>query len=79
MNETFDTLTVTRKLEAAGMDREQAEAIAGVIHMSQGELAVQGDLTALRSDVAALRWIVGANVAISLVTLAVALAMAIQQ
>ena len=65
MSGTFDTLTAAHEFEAAGMDRNQAEAVASVIRMSQGELARRGDLPALRSDFAALRWIVGANVAIS--------------
>ena len=78
MSETFDTLTAARKLEAAGMERKLAEAIASVISESQGELAMRGDLAALRSDFATLRWMVGANVAASLAILAVALALVFQ-
>ena len=78
MSGTVDTLTAARKLEAAGMERKQAEAIASVIRESQGELAMWGDLAALRSDFATLRLMVGANVAVSSVTLAAVLAMAFQ-
>ncbi|MDE0240080.1 MAG: hypothetical protein OXQ84_07765 [bacterium] len=38
--------------------------------------ATQADLAAVRGDIAGLRWIVGINIAISLVTLAAVLAMA---
>ena len=83
----FDTLTAARDLEAAGMARQQAEAVAGAIRAGQGELSTKADLAAVRSDlgalrqatqsdIAGLRWIVGINLAISLATLATVLAMA---
>ncbi|MCY4607877.1 MAG: hypothetical protein OXD40_04680 [bacterium] len=72
----FDTLSAARELENAGMDRKQAEAVAGVIRAGQGDLATKADLDAVRSDISGLRWIVGVNVAISLATLAAVLAMA---
>lgn len=87
MTAAFDTLAAARDLETAGMDRAQAEAVAGAIRAGQGELATRGDLDALRtatqadlaavrSDITGLRWIVGINIAISLATLAAVLAMA---
>lgn len=58
-----------RDLEKAGMDRPQAEAVAGAIRAGQGDLAT-------RADLRMLQWVVGINVAISLATLAVVLATA---
>lgn len=47
----FDTLTAARDLEAAGMARKQAEAVASAIRAGQGELATRADL---RADLAGL-------------------------
>jgi len=41
---TFDTLTAARDMEAAGMDRKAAEAVASAIRNGQGELATKADL-----------------------------------
>ena len=71
MTAAFDTLAAARELEAAGMDRTQAEAVAGVVRAGQGEPAT-------KDDIRNLRWIVGIHVAISLPTLAALLAMALQ-
>lgn len=60
---TFDTLAAARDLEAAGVERSQAEAIAKAIRDGQGDLAT-------KADIAALRWIVGIQSAISLATFA---------
>ena len=47
---TFDTLAATRGLEAAGMERRQAEAVAEVTAQAavtgHGELATRADLAA---------------------------------
>ena len=47
---TFDTLAATRDLEAAGMERRQAEAVAEVTAQAavtgHGELATKADLAA---------------------------------
>ena len=43
---TFDTLTAARDLEAAGVERRQAEAIASAIRNGQGDLATKADLEA---------------------------------
>ena len=48
MSTTFDTLKAARNLEAAGMDRAQAEAIAEAIRAGQGELVTKADLAELR-------------------------------
>ncbi len=53
-----DTLTVTRDLEAAGVGRRQARAIAGAMHQVAGAtddtLATKADLAAVKADLAAL-------------------------
>lgn len=50
MNATvFDTLSAARDIEAAGLDRRQAEAIAAAIRAAQGELATRADLDSLRT------------------------------
>ncbi len=80
MSAAFDTLSAARELEAAGMERKAAEAVAGAIRAGQGELAAEADVQAgigrLDTRISALQWIVGINIAISLTTLAAVLAMA---
>ena len=50
----FDTFTAARALEAAGVERAQAEAIASAIgHM--GNHATKGDVSMLKGDVSMLR------------------------
>ena len=78
MTTAFDTLTAARDMEAAGMDRKVAEAVAGAIRAGHGDLATKADIAAVHSDIVGLRWVVGINVAISLATLAAVLAMAFQ-
>ena len=52
---TFDTLTAARDLEAAGVDRRQAEAIAGTVRQAinadRDTLATQADLAGLESRI----------------------------
>ena len=43
---TFDTLAADETLEAAGIDREHAKAIAVVLRNGQGEVATKTDLHA---------------------------------
>ena len=64
---TFDTLSAARNLEAAGIERAQAEAIAGAMRDAQGadrgDLATRGELyRALWLQTAAL---IGAQIAIT--------------
>ena len=47
---TFDTLTAARDLEAAGLDRRQAEVIASAIRNGQGELVTSDHLDAKLAD-----------------------------
>ncbi len=53
MSGTFDTLTAARELEAAGMDRRQAEAVVGAIREGQVEFATSADLSALEARLTA--------------------------
>ena len=54
----FDALGAARALEAAGVERSQAEAIASAIGHS-GEYATKADLAALESRMYRALWIQG--------------------
>ena len=73
---SFDTLAAARELESAGMDRAQAEAVAGAIRNGQGELATKAGIERLDTRISTLQWVIGVHFAISLATLASVLAMA---
>ena len=47
----YDTLGTSRELEAAGMERGQAEAVAIAIARREGNLATKSDLNLLRTEV----------------------------
>ena len=55
----FDTLATARDLEAAGVERAQAEAIAGAVRKAAGadheELATRTDIASLETKIANLR------------------------
>ena len=53
MMATFDTLTAARHMEAAGMDRKTAEAVAEAIRDGQGELATKADLRVATAELKA--------------------------
>ena len=44
MSAAFDTLEATHRLEDAGMDRRQAEAVATIVGDGQGDLATKDDI-----------------------------------
>ena len=83
---TFNPLATARDLEAAGVERRQAEAIAEGIRQAAGadrdDLATKGDLDALRKETKSdlhreigtlrseLRWILGFQVALILAAVA---------
>ena len=81
----FDTLAAMRRLEAAGIDAVQAEAIIDTMRESAGELSTKGDiarldgplsalhsrLDALDSRLNTLQWVVGIQSAITLATFAI--------
>lgn len=61
---TFDTLTAAQDLEAVGIERKHAEAIAKTVRAGQGDLAT-------KVDVRILQWIVGIQSAITLATFSI--------
>ena len=71
---TFDALTAARALEAAGIERAQAEAIAKTMRdaatADRDELATKADLAAVKADLTALRsevrWMFGFQAALIL-------------
>ena len=60
---TFDTLRVARDLEAAGVERKQAEAHAEALRQAvtanRDELATKGDIAGVRADLVTIRWTSG--------------------
>ena len=54
MTAAFDTLTAARRMEDAGMKREQAEAVAEAVRSAAGadreDLATKADLAEFRAD-----------------------------
>ena len=81
----FDTLSTARDLEAAGFERQQAEAIAGAVRQASAAdrdaLATKADLADLESrlmstlatktELRAVQWVVGIQSAITLATFAI--------
>ena len=82
---TFDALTAARELEDAGLERRQAEAIAGTMRkatladrdtlatkadIAELQAATKADIKAVRSDVGMLRWMLGLVAAAQLATVA---------
>ena len=63
MSAAFDTLTAARELEAAGIERRQAEAIAGTVRTAvaadRDALATKADLAEIRADLYRALWIQG--------------------
>ena len=51
---SFDTFSAARALEAAGVERSQAETIASAIAHT-GETATNHDVRALKSDISSLK------------------------
>ena len=62
---TFDTLSAAQGLEAAGIERKHAEAIAKVVNHGDERAATKADLDAaiagLRADLYRALWIQGAG------------------
>ena len=87
MNVSFDTLTAARELEAAGIERPQAEAIVKTMRESGradfASLATKVDSAEIRTEIAdvrtaianletrLLRWIVGTILTTAGVTVAI--------
>ncbi len=47
----YDTLGTSKELEAAGMERNQAEAVAIAIAQREGNLATKSDIDGVKSDI----------------------------
>ena len=60
-----------RRLEAAGIDAKQAEAIIDTIREPAGDLATKSDIDRLDSRLDTLQWVVGIQSAIVLATFAI--------
>ena len=73
----FETLAAA-DFEAVGIERAQAKAIATAIRRGQGDRAGKADVSRLRVDISGLRWIVGIQAGISLVTLAAVMVFAVR-
>ena len=77
---TFNPLATARTLEAAGIERHQAEAIAegmrdaadAAASAERGDLATKADLAnlATKTDIAALHWMFGFQCLLILATVA---------
>ena len=48
----FNSLTVSKVLQQAGLEDSHAEAIAFAVKQGQGDLATKQDIALLKSDVA---------------------------
>lgn len=74
MNAAFDTLDAARRLEAAGMGRDEAEAIAAIVRGAQGQLVTIGDLSghlsALEARLYRALWIQAAGIIATIAALA---------
>ena len=72
---TFDALTAARDLEAAGIERRQAEAIAEGMRRAatadHDDLATKGDISSVHTRLNVLQWVVGIQSAITLATFAI--------
>ena len=81
MSGTFDTSAAARRLEAAGMDRKQAEAIATIVRDGQRKLATSAQVESpdhkMTRGFAMLRWIVSVYFAMTMAILAAILAHAL--
>lgn len=70
---TIDTLKLTERLESAGFDRKQAEAVVRAIAEAQDELvtrqSLQVELAPMKTDAAVIKWMVGFNLAFTMAML----------
>ena len=68
----FDTLTTARDLEAAGLERRQAEAVASAIGNAGGHAATKADLEHLATRAGLYRalWIQAGAIVVAIAALA---------
>ncbi len=57
------------RLQAAGFEQTQAEAVARIIRDGQGDLATKGDIAALRTELGAIKWVFGLVAALNIAIL----------
>ena len=76
MSETFDTLAAARQLQAAGIERPHAEAVADVVRAGYSGLATEDGIDALSTRIGTLQWVAGLNVAMTMAILVVMLVQA---
>ena len=70
MAAAFDTLSAAKELQAAGFEQAQAEAVAKIIRAGQGgDLATKDDIGAVRSELAAMKWVLGLLAALNVAIL----------
>ena len=71
----FDTLATAQDLEAAGIERGHAEAIAKAINHGDERAATKADLdtavAGVRSELGIIRWVIGIQSAVTLATFAI--------
>ena len=77
MSGTFDTSAAARQLQAAGMERPHAEAVADAVRDSREglatEAALETGLEAVRRELATHRWVLSLNTAMVMAILVVML------
>ncbi len=67
----FDTLTVSKDLQHAGIQEKYAEAIALAVKQGQGDLVTKQDIALLKSEIDWVKWAaIGAILALSIGTIA---------
>ena len=69
MAAAFDTLSAAKELQAAGFEQTQAEAVARIIRDGQGDLATKDDIAALRTELGAIKWVLGLVAALNIAIL----------
>ena len=69
MAATFDTLSASKELQAAGFEQTQAEAVAKIVRAGQGDLASKDDIATLRSELGAIKWVLGLLAALNIAIL----------
>ena len=69
MAAAFDTLSAAKELQAAGFEQTQAEAVARIIWDGQGDLATKDDIAALRTELGAIKWVLGLVAALNIAIL----------
>ncbi len=68
---TIDTLATARKLQAAGFESSQAEAVAEAVAHQGEQLATKADITGVQREIAGLRWMFGLHFAFTLAMLGI--------